>query len=469
MELSPRPEQLEHESAPDLLAVYADRQATVLGMTATFGELAKLCPVDLDDPNVSIEAKNNFVIKAANESGLEIAAEHEELFSQRLEALGLERKFSVEAPTKPQKQAAVTKETESQQPAAKQPKADMILATEHPVREYVAAAVEPQEAVVQRSTISGEQAERLPLAGTVDAELVAHLHQEVSTDGEESMLFQPLETVMWTADDGAQPTIIEREEAHHILNVESEATPLPVEIATELNDPGIELPLVAWLPETVQAAEHRLAGEETSSESYGQAAAVEVWEAVLHKEPAELYEDFVGALKLLNERTPATMDVDDVETGQEQSVPEIVTVITERLAELSEAEKEPVAQAMQDVIGALHGLQVMEARQADRETITAIEEQLTELCLTLFESLEIEYTEQDIKDFVAVLRNPDFRPDTAREEIVDVKDPGTHEVKYFTRMVGVAADIEHTIQSVLGTFVLRTVMVEMRHEIASVA
>jgi hypothetical protein len=36
-------------------------------------------------------------------------------------------------------------------------------------------------------------------------------------------------------------------------------------------------------------------------------------------------------------------------------------------------------------------------------------------------------------------------------------------------MVGVAADIEHTIQSVLGTFVLRTVMVEMRHEIASVA
>src|SRR5215469_2267311 len=89
-------EQLETMAAqPDFLEVYADKELTVFGITGRLRDLAGMCPVDLSDPRVTLEAKNDFVIKAANESGMEIAPEHEDHFARAVEKFGLERKFTI--------------------------------------------------------------------------------------------------------------------------------------------------------------------------------------------------------------------------------------------------------------------------------------------------------------------------------------------------------------------------------------
>lgn len=101
MEVGPHTEQLEAiTEQPDFLEVYGDRELTVFGITGRLQDLAGMCPVDLSDPRVTLEAKNEFVVKVANESGLEIAPEHVSFFSQVVEKHGQERKFTV-APSEP--------------------------------------------------------------------------------------------------------------------------------------------------------------------------------------------------------------------------------------------------------------------------------------------------------------------------------------------------------------------------------
>src|SRR6185437_5539665 len=98
MEVGTHAEQLEvMATQPDFLEAYADRELTVFGITGRLQDLAGMCPVDLSDPRVTLEAKNEFVVKVANESGMEIAPEHETYFSQVVEKQGQERKFTVAA------------------------------------------------------------------------------------------------------------------------------------------------------------------------------------------------------------------------------------------------------------------------------------------------------------------------------------------------------------------------------------
>src|SRR5579859_7876668 len=95
------PAVLNHELAPqpDLLDIFAEREVTIFGITGTFEELAKMCPVDLSDASITIEAKNEFVVKAANEAGLEIEADYEPIFSKITRQQGLERKFTIATST----------------------------------------------------------------------------------------------------------------------------------------------------------------------------------------------------------------------------------------------------------------------------------------------------------------------------------------------------------------------------------
>lgn len=98
MEVGTHAEQLKvMATQPDFLEAYADRELTVFGITGRLQDLAGMCPVDLSDPRVTLEAKNEFVVKVANESGMEIAPEHETYFSQVVEKQGQERKFTVAA------------------------------------------------------------------------------------------------------------------------------------------------------------------------------------------------------------------------------------------------------------------------------------------------------------------------------------------------------------------------------------
>ena len=81
----------------DLLEVFADREVSIFGLTGTFRDLAAMCPIDLDDARITLEDKNEFVVKAANEAGLEIDQSFEGIFSRITAERGLERKFTVAA------------------------------------------------------------------------------------------------------------------------------------------------------------------------------------------------------------------------------------------------------------------------------------------------------------------------------------------------------------------------------------
>ncbi len=96
MEGVPHVEAMEQAPLPDLLEAHKDKVVTIFGVTGTIGQLAKMCPKDLNDPSISLESKNEFVVKAENEAGLEIEPEHEAYYAKVLEKHGLTRRFTVQ-------------------------------------------------------------------------------------------------------------------------------------------------------------------------------------------------------------------------------------------------------------------------------------------------------------------------------------------------------------------------------------
>lgn len=93
MERMPQTEELLHE--PDLLAIYADTEAHFAGQSRPLQDLAKMCPVDLSDERITVQAKNEFVAKIINTNSIAVAPEHETVFNRYVEKSGQERQFTV--------------------------------------------------------------------------------------------------------------------------------------------------------------------------------------------------------------------------------------------------------------------------------------------------------------------------------------------------------------------------------------
>ncbi len=100
MEVGPHGTSPESAPQPDLLELFGEVEVTIFGMTGTFANLAGMCPLDPSDPRFTTEAKNEFVVKAANEAGLAIDRTYEPLFTQIIRQEGLERKFTTAVPVR---------------------------------------------------------------------------------------------------------------------------------------------------------------------------------------------------------------------------------------------------------------------------------------------------------------------------------------------------------------------------------
>lgn len=90
MEAAPAPPAFETAPEVELLEVFREREVTIFGVTGTLGDLAEFCPKDLQGESTA--ALNEFVVKAANEAGLEIDREYEPVFTKYIEQNKLERK-----------------------------------------------------------------------------------------------------------------------------------------------------------------------------------------------------------------------------------------------------------------------------------------------------------------------------------------------------------------------------------------
>lgn len=81
---SPADAELEARVLPDLMAEYADDKMDFIGFTGTPGELLKFCPVPHDQ--MTLEARNTFLINIMNASGASIKEEHVSYATELLEA-----------------------------------------------------------------------------------------------------------------------------------------------------------------------------------------------------------------------------------------------------------------------------------------------------------------------------------------------------------------------------------------------
>lgn len=78
---------------PDLMAEYSSEYLTLYGVTGTPSELLKMCPVPHEA--MTLEAKNNFLAMAMNESGSAIKKEHIPYVQKVVESRGVELKVTV--------------------------------------------------------------------------------------------------------------------------------------------------------------------------------------------------------------------------------------------------------------------------------------------------------------------------------------------------------------------------------------
>ncbi|CAN5418654.1 hypothetical protein BH09PAT4_BH09PAT4_02490 [soil metagenome] len=454
-------ETLDHNQAPDLLEAYADREATVFGVTATLQALGDMCPIDLNDPRVTQEAKNEFVIKIANESALEIAPEHEAMFSEATERLGLEPKFTVATNEKPLlfERSEPTTET----PVIAKPVGPVIAPQERSVK--VAAVPEAQVADVR-----DVQALQAQAAEQLYEELVVRT-AEVSADTTANGMGSP-ELRVESAPMPVQAEMVEmytRQASHPDTEqtmYEAEASTVePEQNPAELMPPNTyqyeEEPVVDVFDVPVFVkAETELVQE--APERHDELA--ESWAAELDKEAVEIYDDVATALANFAQTTE--LSDAQIEAGQEPTlltpqelaIKQVAQVVADRLTELAADERQQAAEMIKNIVGAVHGLRLLEANEdADRQLVEQVRAQLQEIVSSLSEVLGLEFDAQDIEYFFQAVLQLEFANGTSsteQTEALDLEGVGTHEVKVATPFFGSTFADEDFASKALGMFTL---------------
>lgn len=419
MEAAPHPDSQEIASQPDLLEVFGDREVTIFGVTGTFTKLAEMCPLDPSDPRMTVEATNEFVIKVANEAGLAIAPEHEALFSRIIETNGLERKFTTIEPTRDNKIEEVQVTHDNQV---------------------------PKQATISHSYTVRDERKRQP-AETY----AAVIHAQALMEG----VVYEAHVQDSTTEKIQQPVNVRVEfEAGVIIPRRSETSP---DIAVIMDD----------RPEVSDV----LSGEGVTPNPQFEYVFQKEPDVLLSSEEAEIsaellivYESFVDALRifaelstvpeLANDHDPILSQFEDQELEQ-QPMPAIVTAVAEKLAELEPTEIEEVEPILADIAAAIHEVQSIEVTD-DPEALALAEAELVELCEMLFESIGIEYDEQDIEKFIQVILHPEFQAQLVTKAELDLEHTGTREVKrHLAQFNNGLTRVETEFRHILGTFTLQ--------------
>lgn len=495
------------EAAPvlNLMEVFAEQEFTIFGVTGSLSQLAGLCPKDLSGKTVSQEIINDFVVKVANEAGIEIDPQYEPLFTETLDRHGLERKFVVAAvvddpqPTQrpevhavdrvdrvaavkltqaPDKQllahseeamrAAVSTQAERlkhvqrnaveasvrQQPALREHDPVTVVSDALPAAKIIKPPVKPlSQIILPKATIteihttnpSKKTVPVLPIYETKAVSLKPELPQKTSLE----VVIKPDVQVL---DGYTKPAKASLDHSKpDVLSVGAEMDSA-VSIDLELVE-GWTIPQAEYVFEPLPMFINQEIIEDVHQE-----AQID-WEEELGKDPLELYQDFTDALFGFEE-TMATLYLNDeaqeivgwhVETdefGEVLSSPPIVSKVAERLNDLDTAQKELVAPILQDIVGAIHGIRVLEAKGVNPQAIEAVEAQLRDLCVILFDALGIDYEPEDIDKFMQVMLRPEFRPvkSTEHTEAIDLTRAGTHEAKRFIEITNdvTQSDRKHT-------------------------
>ncbi len=184
-------------------------------------------------------------------------------------------------------------------------------------------------------------------------------------------------------------------------------------------------------------------------------------------EPEAVFQNFTKTLEALVAPAPANVLDDaaafnreapvqeaDAEEAIIHEVPPAVTRVVEKLTQLAAEEKDVILPVVIEISALTRELQSLE--EQDAPAIAAIEDKLEELCITLFEQLNIDYTEEDVQLFMQVVTRAEFiQLQTTPLSAPDLEHEGTREAKRAaTSLSSILAEEEHFLRQMLGRFTL---------------
>lgn len=449
---------------PDLLELYSNEVVTIYGSTGTISDLAKMCPKDLRDPSITIEMKNEFVIKIANESGMTIDPEHETIFNKVLEEKGLERKFTVAE--KPDKKATIesTNKTKPKTNADEISRMDSnkITHNEH----ILSKIIKPENNILPKNLIITEKLLKSPLELTEEPipttkgslllkKLVKYNNlvvtrpknkkPETSSHKKQSAVTRP--------ENNQQQCTSSKEKAREDQKIDTISNPASSSRVESLNHESFKEIDIASLD--FKDIEDTFNQEEVES-TYD----FNNTEDAMTMESEKIYNDFIEILnnlllpnsledsELLPESISYNLDIKEemvLETSEQQ--PSITTIVADRLKELKNEDKE--------IVSIIDDIKLLENQIADPEKIAEIKVQLKLMITELFELIGIN-NEEEITRFLEVILKSNFNPtkNNTSEETVDLEYNGTREAKTKMHLNYRASTENNKLHQIIGMIVL---------------
>jgi hypothetical protein len=370
MEVGPSLYNPEVEQDPDLLREFADMEITVFGKTGTLDNLAREeCPVDLDDPRVTPEMKNVFVVKAINLAGSAVDQKYEAYFTKVLDEHGVERKFTVaeqrEAIEQPKPQSEperVKASTELPIPVQRTLEPEQVVQTavlvalpqqhvgeaslahaditvpDEVVREIARHDEPPEEfdtirlaSEVQAVTgvAASSDAEASPLLDVPQVEIVT---MQILKEYEERLSNDAYTETEKIVDEQAQvmgEVVMEGEGV--VRELTSENTPAPEVLVATMEEvlglpegDGTELAIDPFMEPLVLPMIVEESGSDVDIASLLTvellAEPEDIWLAELHKEPTEIVDDIAAALLALSAQQESAGFIADVTDGTDSGL-----------------------------------------------------------------------------------------------------------------------------------------------------
>jgi hypothetical protein len=478
MEVGPDNTRQEMDSQPDLLKIFANRVVTMFGFTGTLGELGDLCTRDLvNDPSITLQVKNEFVVKAANEAGLEIEPKYEPLFSEVIEQKGLERKFTVSRDQKSDghEKIVTVQPKPSQLKAIDKVRIERLPEPRH-VENHKSLRLDDRQLGARTMLLTQimEINKEAQQARSLDQETVSmprtkeiNITRPFSQVVEEEVVAEPKSRLAYVK----LPRLNKKLDQAARRHIEQPSTP-GLKPVTDAMDFDIEKG-EAGKSNTI----FKLQEASVSSESISDVTAVILEELSYvgrtddgHKltdffedskdalpqtilEDVEQYEDSITAydefidgllisgeeLLLYAENTPRkglTNEVtESISTDELDFIHPVLIEISGRLSQLEVEEKEFIEPVIKNIVDTIHSIHILEASGEVDQAIIDVEAQLMELCICLFEAMDMDYDEHVVKQFVQVLLYPGFmqeQPKKPRVLLANLENLGTHEAKYTT-------------------------------------
>jgi hypothetical protein len=432
----------QQQMPPDLYEAYADHEVTLFGVTASIAQLKSMCPIPQDDPRMSMEAQNNFIVKAMNMAGSEVLPEHEQVFTATIEKLGIEPKFTVK-PLAPEP-APVLEITQTLPDVSAE-----VLALDRVIPRPL---VEEEVYIRQQEQTLDDVAVNLVKTDAVVTPSVIpeHDQQAVPITPEPELAISPL-----TSPSKAEVTVLDS------IPRAEERPRLAADRAVEVVASVVAPEAIDKLPDFLITADEKvqtplldtIAVENNTNDVLPDDLAKAVYMEQPPQSQVEAFTEVLIAIeKLATDETSADQslvgfdeqpELHEVFVAAQPIVQELHTAITEATPELQAATL-PIMHEMMAISEALPSL--------DPITVEQVRERLVVLCEELFQQLDIPYDDEKIALFVdALVLQYAQSVEQTDEQLID---EGTHEMKHFTQSIANFINDQTPLHAALGMVAL---------------